>query len=81
MIIFRNVNKFVISPKNGNGDRDQTPKHKFNLKAINESLKAKEDSEFFNYSDEKDLDLTTEEKAQYGSREPKDYKKIKCIGK
>ena len=43
--------------------------------------KSKEDSEFFDYEDEKKEDLTSEEKFVYGMREPKEYKKIKLLGK
>lgn len=43
--------------------------------------KSKEESEMFDYEDEKLLELTNDEKALYGNRELKDYKKIKLLGK
>lgn len=52
-----------------------------NLKLQEEMNKSKEDSEFFDYEDEKKEDLTSEEKFVYGMREPKEYKKIKLLGK
>ena len=37
--------------------------------------------EYFEYEDDKKIDLSSEEKALYGNREPKGYSKIKLIGK
>lgn len=39
------------------------------------------ENEFFEYEEEKQIELTTEEKNIYGSREPKEFKKIKLLGK
>jgi hypothetical protein len=52
-----------------------------NLKLQEEMNKSKEDSEYFEYEDEKKEELTTDEKFVYGMREPKEYKKIKLLGK
>lgn len=48
---------------------------------LDDIYKSKEDSEFFEYEDDKKEELTNDEKLVYGNREPKDYKKIKLIGK
>jgi hypothetical protein len=37
--------------------------------------------EYFDCNDEKTPELSKSDKAMYGTREPKDYKKIKLLGK
>lgn len=41
----------------------------------------KEDSEYFDYADERPIDLTKEEKDIFGNREMKGYHKIRLLGK
>lgn len=38
-------------------------------------------NEYFEYNEEKQIELSSEEKSYYGDRTPKGYKKIKLIGK
>ena len=38
-------------------------------------------SDFFEFAQEKDAELTADEKLIYGDREPKHYKKVKLLGK
>ncbi len=52
-----------------------------NIKLHEDINKSKEDSEFFEYEEEKKEELTNDEKFVYGMREPKDYRKIKLLGK
>jgi hypothetical protein len=37
--------------------------------------------EYFDYLTEKDPELSIDEKSTYGTREPKDYKKVKLLGR
>ena len=67
---------------NGEVVGHMTPTKKTKLKENWNKIKEKEDFEFFDYEDEdKKEELTNEEKMMYGNREPRDYKKIKLLGK
>jgi hypothetical protein len=60
--------------KSFNNDVPSTPKNK---NIFNNKL----DDDTFEYEEEKLLELTNDEKLVYGNREPRDYKKIKILGK
>jgi serine/threonine protein kinase len=67
-------NESILTPSKGN-------RLKFNLlQKLNDS-KTNEDSETFDYEEEKSIELSTEEKIVYGNREPRNYKKIRILGK
>lgn len=52
------------------------------LSKLDDNKKLNSNSEFFDYSEsEKDIELTSEEKTQYGNREPVGYKKLRILGK
>ena len=48
---------------------------------INNNNNNNNDDDIFDYTDDKPIVLSKEEKAIYGNREPKNYKKIKLLGK
>ena len=82
--------KVSSSIKSNNGEvvGHMTPTKKTKLKENwnkikeKEDAKNKEDLEFFDYEyEDKKEELTNDEKMMYGNREPKDYKKIKLLGK
>jgi hypothetical protein len=70
----RNVKKSVFTPKNEGLSTPSKNKIKF-------TCNNKKDDETFEYEEEKEQELTNEEKIIYGNREPKDYKKLKILGK
>jgi len=57
-------------------------KIKFNVN-LNYLVKesSRKDEETFDYEEEKELELTNDERIIYGIREPKEFKKIKILGK
>ena len=63
--------KIIINHKNFLKEFDQNKKEKVN-----------ENSEYFEIQDnEKEIEMTSDEKLMYGNREPLGYKKIKILGK
>jgi hypothetical protein len=48
---------------------------------INKSNISLTNNDIFDYADEKQIELNTSEKAIYGDRHPKNYTKVKLLGK
>jgi hypothetical protein len=86
MVYYRIVKKNSYTPSNKNKQAVpiQTPSKnslKLNLlQKLNDS-KTIEDSETFNYEDDKPIELSNEERLIYGNREPVGYKRLKILGK
>ena len=75
IIINNNINNIYIKMNNNLAKNNNKQGLKINLNRIDNQV------EYFNENNEKEIELTKEEKLIYGNREMKNYHKIKLLGK
>ena len=69
------TNKFTLTTSNTNNEKGKNTAH------IKTPKHSDENGEYFDYADEKPIELSKDEKEVFGNREMKGYSKIRLLGK